>query len=200
MRYFVIHSSGQKYGPADLATLNQWVGEGRIMPGTELEDEATGSRLSAASVPGLNLGGPAPSTSGAPAAPAAPVAGPGFQTGPANPSSPYGAPTSGPNPGMPSGPNPYSQAPQYGQAPTQNPYQRGPVMMGDAQGDFNKSIIFSIMGVLCCPIVFSVLGIYFGKRAKDLGHPNGQLAFNLGIVSLIVGIVIGGSTSLSRFM
>ncbi|QYK53557.1 MAG: hypothetical protein KF824_01385 [Fimbriimonadaceae bacterium] len=55
----VIWSDGQKFGPADMAMLNQWIAEGRIKPETELESVVDGTRLSAASLPGLNFGGAA---------------------------------------------------------------------------------------------------------------------------------------------
>ena len=55
MRYFVIGDDGQKYGPADLATLNSWITEGRLLPTQQLEDEASGMRLAAGAVQGLNF-------------------------------------------------------------------------------------------------------------------------------------------------
>ncbi len=74
MNYFVVdQTSGQKYGPADLATLNQWVVEGRVTPTTMLEDAATGQQVLASSVPGLSLGVP---PTAAPPPAAAPVANP----------------------------------------------------------------------------------------------------------------------------
>ena len=53
MRYFVLGEDGQTYGPADLATLNQWVLEGRIVPTTLLQPEGTQRRMAASTVPGL---------------------------------------------------------------------------------------------------------------------------------------------------
>jgi hypothetical protein len=58
--YFVIGDDGQKYGPADVATLNQWIAEARLIPTQVLEDEASGQRMAAGSVPGLNFPAPAP--------------------------------------------------------------------------------------------------------------------------------------------
>ncbi len=55
MRYFVIGDDGQKYGPADVATLNSWITEGRLLPTQQLEDEASGMRLAAGAVQGLNF-------------------------------------------------------------------------------------------------------------------------------------------------
>jgi hypothetical protein len=52
-RYFVIDNTGQQYGPADLATLQQWWTEGRLLPGTHLRDETTGQFVLVSQVPGL---------------------------------------------------------------------------------------------------------------------------------------------------
>jgi len=67
MRYFVIGDDGQKYGPADVATLNSWITEGRLLATTLLENEATGERVAAQALPGLAfaaVGIPTPASSG----------------------------------------------------------------------------------------------------------------------------------------
>ena len=48
VRYFVFGSDGNKYGPADVPTLQKWMQEGRVRPDTPLEEEGTGRRLTAA--------------------------------------------------------------------------------------------------------------------------------------------------------
>lgn len=53
MQYYVISSDGQRYGPADIATLNQWIAEGRLLPHQLVEDASTGVRIAASSVAGL---------------------------------------------------------------------------------------------------------------------------------------------------
>jgi hypothetical protein len=53
--YLVIADDGNRYGPADLVTLNAWIAEGRLQPTTMLEHEQSGERRPAASVPGLNF-------------------------------------------------------------------------------------------------------------------------------------------------
>ena len=53
MNYFVIAADGQKYGPADLHTLNLWAQEGRVQMTTMLEDAATGQRTTANMVAGI---------------------------------------------------------------------------------------------------------------------------------------------------
>jgi hypothetical protein len=55
VRYYVISSDGQRYGPADIETLNQWVAEGRLLPHQMVENEDTGERQTASSVEGLNF-------------------------------------------------------------------------------------------------------------------------------------------------
>ena len=55
MRYFVIGDDGQKYGPADVLTLQAWVGEGRLLPNQQVEEEGSGIRMAAAAVNGLNF-------------------------------------------------------------------------------------------------------------------------------------------------
>lgn len=51
--YFVIGAGGQKYGPADAATLTQWASESRLTPTTELEDSSSGQRVLASQVPAI---------------------------------------------------------------------------------------------------------------------------------------------------
>ncbi len=47
---------GQRYGPATVQHLNQWIAEGRVLPSTLLEDELTGTRSVAQSLIGLDFG------------------------------------------------------------------------------------------------------------------------------------------------
>jgi hypothetical protein len=54
MLYFVIGPDGTKYGPADIPTLNQWIGQGRVKPATVLED-AGGLRMAASAIDGLRF-------------------------------------------------------------------------------------------------------------------------------------------------
>ena len=68
MRYYVLSDDGQKYGPADVPTLNQWIAENRLLPTQMLEEEGSGARLAARAVPGLNF--PVVSEPGSPAGPA----------------------------------------------------------------------------------------------------------------------------------
>jgi hypothetical protein len=53
VHYYVISADNNRYGPADLTTLNQWAAEGRVLPHQMVEDAATGIRIPASSVPGL---------------------------------------------------------------------------------------------------------------------------------------------------
>ncbi len=55
MQYFVVSNDGQKYGPADVATLNEWIKQDRIRPDSILESVATTERIPAGSVIGLQF-------------------------------------------------------------------------------------------------------------------------------------------------
>jgi hypothetical protein len=68
VRYYVLSDDGQKYGPADVPTLNQWIAENRLLPTQMLEEEASGARFAARAVPGLNF--PMPADNPAPTGPA----------------------------------------------------------------------------------------------------------------------------------
>ena len=55
-RYFVVMPDGQRYGPATLPHLADWVREGRVLPDTVLEEAQTGQRLYASQISGLPFG------------------------------------------------------------------------------------------------------------------------------------------------
>lgn len=51
--YFVLSDTGQRFGPADLAMMLRWIGEGRVQPTTMVEDEESGLRVKASSLSAL---------------------------------------------------------------------------------------------------------------------------------------------------
>lgn len=51
----MIAPDGQKYGPADVQTLNHWAQEGRVLTTSMLEDAMTGARIPATSVSGITF-------------------------------------------------------------------------------------------------------------------------------------------------
>jgi len=55
MRYWVYAADGQKYGPVELAELQQWIDQGRIVRHTTLEDEASGVRMAANAITELRF-------------------------------------------------------------------------------------------------------------------------------------------------
>jgi hypothetical protein len=61
VRYYVVSQDGQKYGPADIPTLNGWIVEGRLLPTNLLEDETSGQRVPASSIAELNFPATQPS-------------------------------------------------------------------------------------------------------------------------------------------
>lgn len=55
IRYFVVAADGQKYGPADVATLNNWIAEGRLQPTSTLQEENSSVQVQASGVPALKF-------------------------------------------------------------------------------------------------------------------------------------------------
>lgn len=51
--YSVVGSDGQVYGPVDMATLTQWIAEGRVTPTTNLVDPIDGRVIQAGQAPAL---------------------------------------------------------------------------------------------------------------------------------------------------
>lgn len=51
--YSVVGSDGQVYGPVDMATLAQWIAEGRVKPETNLIDPLDGRVIQAGQAPAL---------------------------------------------------------------------------------------------------------------------------------------------------
>jgi hypothetical protein len=68
--YYVIFPDGQRFGPADVPTLNQWIVEGRLQPTSSVEDATTGQRMMAAELMGLHwpvpTGAPQPGPAASP--------------------------------------------------------------------------------------------------------------------------------------
>ncbi len=162
MRYFVITDDGNRYGPADLETLNQWIQEGRLLATTLLEEEASGARIAASAVPELTF----------------PIPAPGATTGQA-PGGGASPPTSGP------ASNPYS-------APYQRPGPGGTYAGDYGNNDIVVSWVLGVVGLLCCGIILAPIGIVFANRAKEKGNPGSQapLVFNIVVTVLsVLGII-----------
>ena len=61
MSFFVVDpATGQRYGPADLPTLNVWISEGRVHAKTLIENAETRERCEATVLQGLQWQGPTP--------------------------------------------------------------------------------------------------------------------------------------------
>jgi hypothetical protein len=52
-QYYVLWPDGQRFGPADLQTLQRWIVENRVGPATILEDASNGRQLRAVDMPQL---------------------------------------------------------------------------------------------------------------------------------------------------
>ncbi len=163
--FFVIDTNtGAKYGPADIATLNQWITENRLQPTTMLQDATSGQQLMASQVPGLLF--PMSQAPSAPVASAGPIQGP-IQT----PVQPMGRPIG-------------SEVPYAGQQ--QYAYAGG----DDGSKDIMWAYVSSAIGFLICPILLPIIyGIFRAVEAKKKGHRGGQTAVIVCSVLLILQII-----------
>jgi K+ transporter len=59
----------------------------------------------------------------------------------------------------------------------------------DSGNTVTKSLVLSILGIVCCGIFTAPFGLYFGMKAKRENLPNGQVAFVMGWVSLVLSIL-----------
>lgn len=185
MRYFVVSLDGQKYGPADIPTLQQWIGEGRIMPSTYLEEEIGGARMQAGGVQALRF-------------PVEPSMSPPVTTQPYQ--SVYTNPMGDPNRPQDLSQNPYAD----GTYAYHQSYPGAEAYSVVARQNLNNAwvlgaIAISVMTVgFCCMvgplagIALSIFGMGAGKKAKEAGHPNGQSAYVFNIVILVISVVLLG--------
>lgn len=165
--YFVVDpASGQKFGPADVETLNRWVLEGRLTPASMFEDASTGQQMTAAQVPGLNMGG----------TPQAAAADPMIQQPkPAAPQMPpMGESYSGPN-------RPYGGS--FNNPPT------GYVAANAGAEDMKKAWIWLVVGFFCCPLIGAIVSMNYSNKAKQAGNPSAQTAFILAIILIVLGVI-----------
>lgn len=164
----MVTPDGQKYGPVDLPTLQQWSQEGRVVATSVLEEEGTGNRVNASDMPGLSFGAPTATMPG-PAAPG-PQSNPYTQQQPTNP---YSQP--GPQ-------NPYqNQGANY--------YRGGGASDPAVQKDVNNAWIGGVIGLLCCGPV-AIWGLTCANRAKAAGHPGANAAFIFNIVAVVIWVML----------
>ena len=158
--YYVIAQDGQRYGPVDLATLNQWANDNRVVPTTTLES-TDGQRLEASSVPGIVF----PTTGVGPGygQPGVGVSAPG--------ASGFGAPGMGA-----SGYAPY-------------PHAQGMMYGDNGQKDVTNAYIAAAVGFFCCPIIPFILGILSANKATEKGNPGGKTAKIVNIVLLCLQVL-----------
>ena len=164
---------GQKFGPADVPTLQQWANEGRLLSTSLLEEEISGNRIQASAVPGLHIGG-----TGAQANPyAAPTA-----TG-----NPYADPSQqGQAQGNPYAQNPYQQqGGNYYRQPGSN-YQGGYDPM--IQKEITNAWVGGAIGLVCCGPL-AIWGLTCANKAKKAGHPGAQAPYIFNIVVIVIWVI-----------
>ncbi len=180
-RYFVVGQGGAKYGPADVATLNQWAAEGRIQAGTSFEEEGTGRIVQAHEVAGLFL------SQGAQHFPPGSYAGQGMYG--QNPQVP------GQGAGMrPEQPGQFSQAPQPGSNYMRGGYVQNPQLESLANTTLIKSIV-SMICVGCMPLgiialVYSIMGRTAMNRGELDAESKLRTSNTIANISIGIGVVI----------
>lgn len=169
-QYFVVDTTtGQKYGPADITTLNEWAQQGRVTPQTILEDSATGNQIPASSVAGLLL--------------------PGF-----NAPSPVATSPGATSPTSESQPSYQPYQPPTGGAPGPSGFERAPVpgvgyVTTDSQKLVNNAWIWFAVGFLCCGFIGYPLAIVNGNKAIAAGNDSGKIPKILSIVFLVLSVI-----------
>lgn len=174
LRYYVVFPNGQRYGPADVRTLQLWVAENRVGPATVLEEEGSGRSMLAHMMPELGFGAP--------------------QAGPSPSSGQYGHASqttySQPYQGGYSQPqmNPYGQANSpYTGYHRSNPYAR-PASSGNTETVW--AFVLGALGLVCCQ-VFSIGGIILGAIGMSKGQKSAGLALGFSIITFLAHFVLG---------
>ncbi len=182
MKFYVHSKDGQKFGPADIATLNQWIKEGRLSRDTELEEDETEKKRRARDVAGLDfpaaasdLGGNDPVLKAKEPIEQQPVP----HRDPSGQPTPYIAGTS-------EGVSPYQEPPSSGSPHIVKSYSTDddgtPKMITNAW-------IMTGLGFLFGCIILPPFAIYQANRAKRMGNPNGQAPLVVAWILLSIHIV-----------
>lgn len=180
MRYYVLATDGQKYGPADVPTLQEWANERRLLPDTMLEAEGSGAQIAAGAVPGL--------TFAAPAEPAPPVA---LPTPPAPGLGVPGPYTQAPGPvsNYPRGPQAGSfTTPTYGQ-PQYSFQDNGKKDMILAFVMVPVSIVISLF-IGLGGIITAMFGVRMAQQAMNKGQSVAVVALVLNVLAVIFRFAI----------
>lgn len=159
MRYYVLAPTGERYGPADVPTLNQWVADGRVAPNARLMEELSGSVVAASSVPGLTFAStPIPPPSPTTYAPMSPPM----------PGAAYQPPTNYPRPGM-----------AYGAGlPADNGSK-------DLWAAFGMAVGAPLLGFISFYGIFlAIAGVGASWRAYQKGQKLGILALVLNVLAI----------------
>ncbi len=95
-----------------------------------------------------------------------------------------------PQPYVAPGAPPYGAQPQYPQGYQQYPtYQKAPKSNANQKGTY--SLIFGVIGLLCCAIIFGPLAIIYGSKGlkEDQNKTMSQIGIVLGIIDFVCFII-----------
>lgn len=163
MQFYVVLTDGRRFGPADTATLNQWIIEGRVGPSTILESAETGAACEARSVVGLDF--------------------PGHSASP---------PTQHEPPPVEEQPQSFSDSAYSTPPQPMSSYPRGAAMGGydDGRNLLTWSFVCSFGSIpLCCCAPAAVAGIVLGVQAKQKGNANAKAAIIVAWIVMAIEVV-----------
>lgn len=62
---------------------------------------------------------------------------------------------------------------------------------GSGQSEVTTAWIMGALSLLCCPIVFGLIGVWKASQAEKLGHPQAKTAKMFCIAMMVAGFVVG---------
>lgn len=162
---------GERYGPASLPVVNQWIQEGRVLPTTTLQNVATGQVKLAKDVSGLVW---------TPMQPNDPYAA----------SNPYSSPKPTGNSGFQQYGGPYHDP--YSRSSNQplSPFGQSGAPYPRPEGDrlASKSLLMSALSFVCCPICV-VFALYLAYRARAEGSRSAATALWVSWIVTVIWIL-----------
>jgi hypothetical protein len=183
LNYYVIWPDGQKFGPADEATLAQWSREGRVDVATELEEADTGRRLRIGDLDVLQQGWEEP----------APL--------PREPDKNEHEVQEAVASDRPVGDTQFEIPQEYpltsgSPYPVESYYTRGSNRVSNLWGFTIGGLVCTTLGTCCCAMVaiptgiaLTSIGIYQADRALKSGEPNARGPKTFGIVALVIEVL-----------
>jgi len=79
----------------------------------------------------------------------------------------------------------------YQNPPTPGTMYNPNAVAGDSgQSDLTLAWVFGVLGIICCPILFCLLGLWKAQQAEQKGNPGAKAAkiFNIVVLVVMIGV------------